>query len=411
MKLQETPRELYWVVGTMIVANIGSMMYIPLLPLYLETLGADIQQVGLFFTLQAVAMVSFRILGGWISDHIGRLQSIGIGSLFGTLSFLTLLVAPTWQWTIPSVFFSAVGSSLVGPSFNSYTAEQAPKGSMSSTYGLVNSLFLTCMVVGPLMGGYVVEHYGYRVVLAIGTAIFFVATVLRIWLAVYHKVQVKPMQAKALVSDVRGLLALLLGGGLLLWLCFGGGLLESARGLAMTFAPKYVTETGSISETSYSALYAVMALASALVMFPGGMFADHFGERWGIALGASVFGGAWIGLIALPKTMMMFTVVFVLAGIGRAFSGPAMSSLVSKSVPQESRGLAWGAYMTVMGVFSIPLPYIGGMLYDDVQPEATFVLIAGLCVVVVPFALWKLRAPIEKIKRKSTQEIAPVVAD
>lgn len=407
MKIQETSRELRLVVATMILANVGSMMYVPILPLYLEKLGANIQQVGLFYTLQLIGMVSFRILGGWVSDHIGRLKSIAFGSLFGTANFIILALAPTWEWAILGALAGAIGSSLVGPSFNSFTAEQAPRGSMSSTYGLVNGLFITCMVVGPLMGGVIAENYGYETMLWIGTAIFGVATVMRVWLIRYETTKRKPMRPGELVTDVRGLLAFIFAGGLLLWLCIGGGMVDAAYQLTGTFAPKYITEVGQLSETSYSAIYAMMALASAVVMLPGGMFADRFGERWGIAVGTSLFGGAWIAMTIMPKTMLMFSMVAIVAGVGRAFSRPAISSLVSKSVPESSRGMAWGAYMTVLSMFTIPLPYIGGVLYDNLRPEATFVLIAGICAIAVPVALLKLRLPSEKHKQKITGESVP----
>jgi MFS family permease len=187
-------------------------------------------------------------------------------------------------------------------------------------------------------------------------------------------------------------------------------MVDASRQLVGTFAPKYTTEIGHLSETSYSALYAMMALASAVVMLPGGMFADRFGERWSIALGASLFGGAWFTMTFMPKTMIVFSVVAIVAGIGRAFSAPAISSLVSKSVPEASRGMAWGAYMTMVSLFTIPLPYVGGVLYDDVRPEAAFILIAGLSAVAIPLALWKLHLPQEDRKQKIADEGLPAVS-
>ena len=40
---------------SMIAANIGGQMYGPLLPLYVQSLGADMNQIGIFFTLSMVA--------------------------------------------------------------------------------------------------------------------------------------------------------------------------------------------------------------------------------------------------------------------------------------------------------------------------------------------------------------------
>jgi MFS family permease len=108
--------------------------------------------------------------------------------------------------------------------------------------------------------------------------------------------------------------------------------------------------------------------------------------------------------------MLVFSMVAIVAGIGRAFSAPAISSLVSKSVPESSRGMVWGAYMTMVSLFTIPLPYVGGVLYDDVRPEAAFILIAGLSAAAVPLALWKLHLPQEDRKQKIVDEGLPAAS-
>jgi MFS family permease len=74
-------RNLLFFMFAMVLANLGGHMYMPLLPLYLKELGADVVQVGLFFTISQVISLALQILGGWISDTLGRLRSIAMGSL------------------------------------------------------------------------------------------------------------------------------------------------------------------------------------------------------------------------------------------------------------------------------------------------------------------------------------------
>ena len=67
----------------MILANIGGAMYDPILPLYLQQLDATIADVGWFFTLSRILPLAMLILGGYISDSLGRLRSIAMGSIAG----------------------------------------------------------------------------------------------------------------------------------------------------------------------------------------------------------------------------------------------------------------------------------------------------------------------------------------
>src|SRR5690606_34704368 len=123
-----------------------------------ESLGATIEQVGLFFTILTVMAIIFRVLGGWISDHLGRVQTIAIGGVLGMVAILGYTLAPTWAWAMLGALFSEMGGAMVGPSFQAYTAENAPEGATSSTFGLVNGLFLICQIIGPLLGGLLVEN-------------------------------------------------------------------------------------------------------------------------------------------------------------------------------------------------------------------------------------------------------------
>ena len=110
MKLRDMPRELAVVTFAMIVANITSNMYAPYEPLYLESLGAGVRQVGFFFTAQTIMSIAFRVLGGWISDNLGRLPTIALGSVFGLLAYLGYTLAPTWAWAMFGALMGAAAA-------------------------------------------------------------------------------------------------------------------------------------------------------------------------------------------------------------------------------------------------------------------------------------------------------------
>src|SRR5512143_1081876 len=104
----------------MILANIGGNMYGPLMSLYIKNLGASVEQIGLFFTLSQIIPLALQILGGWISDTLGRLRAIAFGSVVGVFTYVALIAAPTWQWLLLATALSAVAGSLVGPSFEAF---------------------------------------------------------------------------------------------------------------------------------------------------------------------------------------------------------------------------------------------------------------------------------------------------
>lgn len=69
---------------------------------------------------------------------------------------------------------------------------------------------------------------------------------------------------------------------------------------------------------------------------------------------------------------------------------PSYNSLISKVVPPNMRGVAYGLFATSLGLISLPAPYIGGIMWQMLGPKAPFFvpLIAGL--VVTPLLWFKL---------------------
>ena len=140
----------------MIFANIGGSMYDGLLPLYLKELNADITDIGLFFTLSQIVPLFLQILGGWVSDSLGRLRAIAIGSVFGVLAYFPLVLADTWQWLLVATAVGAIARSLVGPSFDAFIAEHSTEKNRGKVYGISQAIFMIVMVIGPPLGGFLI---------------------------------------------------------------------------------------------------------------------------------------------------------------------------------------------------------------------------------------------------------------
>ncbi|HSQ18206.1 MAG TPA: hypothetical protein VLM83_10940, partial [Anaerolineales bacterium] len=71
---------LRWFLVGMIAANIAGQMAYSLLSIYLMEMGATVGQVGLVFTIASLVPTGLQIFGGWLSDTIGRLRAIALGS-------------------------------------------------------------------------------------------------------------------------------------------------------------------------------------------------------------------------------------------------------------------------------------------------------------------------------------------
>ncbi len=364
----------------MIFANVAGSMYGPLLPLYLKSLGANVIQIGLFFTIAQIIPLVLQILGGWISDSLGRLKSVAIGSVAGLLSYAGLILAPTWQWVLSGEALGAITRSLIGPSFGAFIAEESAEENRARVYGLTESIFTIVTIVGPPLGGFMVDKFGFKVMLITAAAIYSVATVMRVLMAkraAAHP-QAKrngPLTMKSLSTNLGAMFGLLMAGGVITWVLITDGIRDISFSFSGSLLPVYLEEIGSLSAQQIGWLASIMGVCSMLTNFPAGWLADKKGERLAIILGFLLEAAA-LFIFIKAETFWGFAATWGIFGIGTGLMAPAYQSLLSKVLPDKLRGTGFGLIHSSLGLFSLPAPAIGASIYQNISPSTPFMITA-----------------------------------
>jgi MFS family permease len=381
---------------TMILANIAGNMHHPLLPLYLQELGAGVGQVGLFFTLGAVAPLLFQIFGGWLSDSIGRLQAIAIGSLAGILGYAVYILAPSWGWLLLATVAEAMTRSFVAPSYMAFIAEESSDDTRGRVYGLSQALFMVVGVVGPPLGGYMSQYLGFRALYLAAGALYTVATAIRLLMARHAQREEKAGRQRPslgkLRTDLLAMAGLVLAGGVVTWIFISDGIRDVTFGMAFQLLPLYMQNLMGFTNVQISWLSSINALATMIFLGPAGWLADKRGERVGIVGGFGLIALA-LALFLQSRLFASFAVVWALFGVGMALIDPAYSSLISKAVPLRLRGTAFGLFSTSIGVISLPAPYVGAMLWERFAPQVPFYAPLVATLLLLPIIWVKFRLP------------------
>jgi len=381
----------------MVLANVGGNMYGPLLPLYLKSLNASVVQVGLFFTLSQIVPLALQILGGWISDSLGRLRSIAMGSVAGVLSYVGLILSPTWQWVLLGEGLASVTRSLVAPSFSAYIAEESAEENRARVFGITETIFVVVAIIGPPLGGWLVDSYGFLFMLTCAGALYFLATLIRIAMArtASRSQEASPqkLSVASLKSNLGMMVGMVLAGGLITWILITDGVRDVAFSMSFTLLPIYLQDLGGLSVQQIGWLESVFGVFMMLVTLPAGWLADKKSERLAIALG---FLLQFFALLTFLKVegFVGYAAAWAMLGLGVGLMSPAYQSLISKAVPEKMRGTAFGLFQTSLGVFSLPAPAIGAQLWERVSPRFPFTLTAwvGLLSVIPVWLKFKLPA-------------------
>lgn len=402
----------------MVFANIGGSMYDGLLPLYLKELNAEITDIGLFFTLSQFVPLLLQILGGWVSDSLGRLKAIAIGSVFGFLAYFPLVLADTWQWLLLATAVGAVARSLVGPSFDAFIAEHSTEQNRGKVYGISQAIFMIVMVVGPPLGGLLTGAYGFKLMMFIAGVFYFIAMLIRLGMAREAAKGAKTNTGKLtfqnLKSNLWTMAGLIFSGGLITWMLITDGLRDISFQFSGNLFPVYMQEIGGLSYQQIGWVTSMFGICMMLSTIPGGWLSDKTGERVPIALGMVLLSAALFILINIPQAVesqWLYYVGWGVAGLGAGISGPAYQSLISKAVPKEQRGLAFGLFSTSLGVLSLPAPWIGSQLWANFGPTFPFTITAIVILLsVIPIWL-KFKLPKDSSTQPVSEEKLPAATD
>lgn len=371
----------------MVFANIAGEMYYSMLPLYLKYLGADIMQVGVFFTVSQIIPLVLQVLGGWVSDTIGRLKSVAIGSVIGLGAYISPIFASTWQWLYLSEGLSATTRSLIGPSFGAFIAEETPEEHRGKVYGITDTIYTVVTVIGPPLAGWLADNYGFRFMLIIAAGIYVCATTIRLILAKVagkrrREKSTEKLSFESLKVNFKAILGLALAGGLLTWILLTDGVRDIAFSMSFRLMPLYLEEIAGMSLQQIGWLSSAFGVASMLTTIPAGWFADKFSERIAISLGFLLEFFAMLLMIYM-KSFIGFVCVWALFGVAVGLLSPAYQSLLSKVLPERLRGTGFGLIHASLGIFSLPAPAIGSLLWKTINPQAPFYITAIFALVTV----------------------------
>jgi MFS family permease len=251
-------------------------------------------------------------------------------------------------------------------------------------------------VIGPPLGGFVSQHYGFKISYAVAGLLYTMAAIIRIAMARSASRQEVTPREKPRFGGLKKSLwemgALVLAGGIITWIFVSDGLRDIAVNMEEQFRPIFMQEVGNLTNTQIGFVSAVAGVAMMAVMSIGGWLSDKRGERFTIMAGYLVVVAGQI-LFVFSDTFLGFAIAWGISGVAWALISPAFSSLISKAIPQRLRGTAFGLFSTSVGVIALPAPYIGSLLWENFGRQAPFLALPIAILVMLPIMWIKFRLP------------------
>jgi DHA1 family multidrug resistance protein-like MFS transporter len=355
-------RNLYILTFVLFVVMLGYGIIIPILPFYIESMGAGGTELGLLVASYATMRLIFGPIWGSLSDRIGRKPVLLVGILGYAVTMVWFGLATRLWMLFAARILSGVLSSATAPTTMAFIGDSTSEKERGGGMGLLGAAGGIGTIVGPVLGGFLAGD-------SLATPFFLAAglSVLSLLLAIAFLPESLPAEARQTIQKNEKLIDLKVWGeaiispiGSLLVLTF-----VSTSGL-MIFANVfglYALEKFSFGPEDVGVMMMVLGLVSAVAQgLLVGPATKKYGDEAVIKLGlfATAIG---FGLMLLANTYVTILLATAFFALTVAIQIPALTSLTSRraTVPQ---GIAMGLSNSFVSLGRIVGPLVGGFLFD-----------------------------------------------
>ncbi len=400
-------RMLVGLMGQVFLSVLGVGIVGPVLPLYARSFGVSAAMVGSLVTVFGLARLFSNLPAGRLADSLGRKPLLVGGMGMVSVSALLSGLAPTFAPLLVFRFLQGVGSAM------QTTGAMVALSDVTTTEdrGRVMSLYMGSLLLGaslgPTIGGFVGEQWGFRAPFFAYSALACLGTIWAFFLAPETLRRGSGSRARGTTGQNEGLgatfglLGKLLRDGRFVSVSFVSLVIFMARaGSRTTVLPLFADSIG-LGPAQIGVVLTIMAAINLVGVRPAGVFADRFGRKAVIVPSAMLSA---VALVVFPMSYSYGTFIAAAAlwGLGTAFVGPAPAAYVADIAPEGQRGTAMGLFKT-FGDLGVTLgPLLLGWLSDASSYAAAFRTNAVLFAAAgLMFALLAR----ETIKRPSRQSV------
>ena len=344
---------------TLLVVMLGYGMVLPVMPFYIEELGAGGRELGWLMASYSLMQLIFAPIWGTLSDRIGRKPVLSLGVLGYAIALLMFGLATEYWMLFLARTFSGILSSATMPTAMAYIGDNLPEKERSSGMGQLGAAMGVGVVLGPLIGGMLSSEW-LALPFFIGSGLAALAFLLVLFLLPESRArQSVARQNTSLTWEViRHTLLSPAGVILLLIFIMSFGLSNFQGIIGLYVVDKLAFNTKQVG-TIWMVLGGVMILAQGVLTGP---LTKRFGELMLIRIGLLV-GALGFILITLASGYITMLLSISILTLALALIGPALNAFIS-CYAGDHQGAVMGLNSATASLGRVLGPLWGGYIFD-----------------------------------------------
>jgi MFS family permease len=158
---------------------VGYVQWPSTIATYTQELGISLKQYSLIWTINGALIVLGQPLISKVVKHWVKTvkRQIIVGTAIFALSFFILTFAGQFSAFAVAMIIMTIGEMLVWPAVPTIADQLAPKGKEGFYQGIVNSTATGGRMIGPILGGVIVDYYDMRILFFLIMGLFILSIV------------------------------------------------------------------------------------------------------------------------------------------------------------------------------------------------------------------------------------------
>jgi len=370
------PQKFWVVVGASFIDRVGGTLLFPFFSLYItQKFNVGMTQAGIVLGTFAAFGLIGSMIGGALTDKLGRKNLILFGLIFSALSTLSLGLVNEFSALIFLAVVIGLLSNIAGPAHQAMVADLLPEDKRQEGFGILRVVGNMAWIIGPTIGGFIANR-SYFMLFVLDAVISCIVAVI----IFYYISETKPETTK----EPESMLKTFAGYGVVLRDYAYVAFLVVSMVMGIVYQQMYNTlsvylrDNHGIEPQGYGFLLTVSAIIVILFQFQTTRVIKKYPTFIMMALG-TFFYMIGFGMFGFVTAYWLFAAAIVIITIGEMVIMPTSSALATNFAPEDMRG----RYMAIFGLsWTLPAtfgPSAAGLILDNYNPNLLWYVGAGLC--------------------------------
>ncbi len=353
----EYPKQFWVIVGSNFIDRIGGALIFPFFALYItQKFDVGMTEVGLLFAVFSITDMLGNMVGGALTDYLGRKTMIILGLVISAFTSLGMGLVQELEWFYVMGAISGLFATAAGPAHEAMLIDILPEKKRSEGFGVMRVAMNLSVAIGPAIGGFIAA-YSY-LILFVADTVTSLITALLVYLVVEEskpEVEEKTEEPRNFKATFIGYRAVLEDRKFMLFVIISTIATLVYSQMYSTLSV-YLRDIHGVPESGYGWL---MTLNAGMVVIFQFMITRRISNKPPmliLALG-SLFYVIGFGMYGFVNVYVMFMLAMAIITVGEMVIIPVARAYVGQAAPEDMRG----RYSGVMG-FSWMIPWMIGPL-------------------------------------------------